>query len=199
MTTSTPYQRAIQELEKMPLSEMAGRWACSDGLDPELIGARLCEKQALLDVCVTDGTLKTYTGKDERLWVTLLELQAWARKNGNNPSFLFPEYNPIRLANQETQADTENIEHSTPPKQKTNDTGYSDTEISTMLKLILCMAIDGYRYDPSLERNTATGAGRQSIKRAIEKCSTTMDEKTIAKFLARAEIIHPDIKAPQTK
>jgi hypothetical protein len=60
------------------------------------------------------------------------------------------------------------------------------------------MAIDGYMYDPSLEWNTATGAGRQSIKRAIEKCGTTMDEKTITKFLTQAAIMHPDIKAPQT-
>jgi hypothetical protein len=78
-------------------------------------------------------------------------------------------------------------------ESKTN-TGLSETERNTMLKLIIGMAIDAYSYDPDGKKNPATGNNNGSIKVALEKLGLSADEKTIKKYLNEAAARYPDAK-----
>lgn len=193
MIESTPFQRNIQEFEKMPLSEMADRWAM-DEKDDELLGQRIKEKYALLMSCYKDGTLKAYEGKDGRLWVTLISLQEWARNNGDSPRFLFPEHNPKRYL------DIIKDQVVIKKKVKNNsDFTFDDAEINSMLKMLLGMAIEAYGYDPKKGRNKATGENKGSIKAKLDTIGINIDKKTIAKFLNIASSKNPDIPSNPSK
>lgn len=74
----------------------------------------------------------------------------------------------------------------------------TETERSTMLKLILSMAIDAYGYDPDKSRNTATGSNNGSIKAALQKIGLDADGKTISKYLKDAAERYPDAKPRKT-
>ncbi|MDD5268030.1 MAG: hypothetical protein PHO08_13030 [Methylococcales bacterium] len=75
---------------------------------------------------------------------------------------------------------------------------FSETERHTMLKLIIGMAIDGYRYDPNSTRNTATGNNKGSIKAALEMLGLSADEKTISKYLKQAAELYPEARPRKT-
>jgi hypothetical protein len=75
----------------------------------------------------------------------------------------------------------------------------SETERNTMLKLILGMAIDAYKYDPGKTRNTATGNNNGSIKTGLEKLGLSLDEKTISKYLKEAAERFPEAKLLKPK
>jgi hypothetical protein len=81
--------------------------------------------------------------------------------------------------------------------QARNDTpkDLSETERNTMLKMIIGMAIDAYKYDPGKGRNTATGNNNGSIKTGLEKLGLSLDEKTISKYLKEAAERYPDAKS----
>jgi len=199
MIESHPAQRSIQELEKMPLIEMADRWAL-DEKDPELLGQRIEEKHNLLIACYKDGTLKAYEGADGRHWVTLIDLQEWARNNGDSPRFLFPEYNPNRhldiIPEYNPKQDLDIIPDQVVIEKNVKNNSeftFSDPEINSMLKMLLGMAIDAYGYDPKADRNTATGENRGSIKAYLQTIGLNIDKKTVAKFLKIASLKNPDI------
>jgi hypothetical protein len=78
---------------------------------------------------------------------------------------------------------------------KTLKTTVTDTERGTMLKLILGMAMDGYRYIPNSSYNTATGNGKGSIKAGLQKVGLDADEKTISKYLKEATEHYPAAKS----
>jgi len=59
-------------------------------------------------------------------------------------------------------------------------------EKSTMLKLILGMAIASYHYNPASSRNSATGNNKGSIKHDLSRFGLTVDEETIRKYLEEA-------------
>jgi hypothetical protein len=67
----------------------------------------------------------------------------------------------------------------------------TETERDSLLKLVLGMAIDGYRYDPNNTRNTATGGKKGSIQAALSRCGLEMDQKTISKYLKDANEKNP--------
>jgi hypothetical protein len=70
-------------------------------------------------------------------------------------------------------------------------TELSTTERTTMLKLILGMAIDAYQYDPQSSRNKATGANKGSIHAALSLHGLSVDEDTIRKYLTEAAKLFP--------
>ncbi len=67
-------------------------------------------------------------------------------------------------------------------------------ERGTMLKLILGMAMDAYKYDPEKGRNSATGGKNGGIKAALQCLELGVDEKTISKYLIEAATLYPDAK-----
>lgn len=80
--------------------------------------------------------------------MTLSDLQEWARKNGNTPEFLLPEFNPKRatlLLSDIAKFSKENANNKSVKKQ-------SILERDKMLAAILGMAIDAYGYDPQEKR-----------------------------------------------
>lgn len=78
--------------------------------------------------------------------------------------------------------------------KKSTKTDISETERNTMLKLIIGMAMDAYKYDPDEPRNNATGGSRISIKSALEKYGLSADQKTISKYLNEAAELYPDAR-----
>ncbi len=63
----------------------------------------------------------------------------------------------------------------------------SNAERKSMLKLIIGMAMHSYKYDPTKERNSATGTNINSIKAALEKNGIRIDDDTIRKYLTEAK------------
>jgi hypothetical protein len=64
----------------------------------------------------------------------------------------------------------------------------SDSERHSLLKLVLGMAIDSYKYKPGGSRNTATGENKGSIAAALQKIQgLEMDADTIRKYIKEAE------------
>jgi hypothetical protein len=70
----------------------------------------------------------------------------------------------------------------------------TENERDIMCRLIICMAIDAYGYDPASNKNSATGKNHGSIKAAVEKQGLIGDEKTIKKYLDEAAKRYPDAK-----
>ena len=62
----------------------------------------------------------------------------------------------------------------------------TESERNTLLKLVLGMAIDCYKYDPEKLRNEATGGNKGSIQAALTRCGLEIDQKTIALYLKEA-------------
>lgn len=61
------------------------------------------------------------------------------------------------------------------------DKGINETERSTMLKLIIGMAIDNYGFDPMASKNKATGEDSGSIKSALDRAGINIDADTICR------------------
>jgi hypothetical protein len=78
------------------------------------------------------------------------------------------------------------------PLTKNDD--ITESERQTMLKLIIGMAIDAYKYDPDAKRNPATGNNKCSIKAALERVGLSLTEKTISKYLEEAVERFPEAK-----
>lgn len=70
----------------------------------------------------------------------------------------------------------------------------SVTEKSTLLKIILGMAIDKYGYDPLATRNDATGEKNNSIASKLIKINLPVSSDTIYKYLSEAKDEHPDAR-----
>lgn len=88
----------------------------------------------------------------------------------------------------------------TPDKQPNHlKTELTENERDTLLKLILCMAIDSYGHDPASKKNPSTGKNNGSIKAALEKHGLSADEKTISKYLKEAAERYPDAKPVKPK
>lgn len=83
-----------------------------------------------------------------------------------------------------------------PPKIEKYSETIAETERATILKLILGMAIDAYKYnpDPECKKNSATGSNQGSIKFGLEKHGLSADEKTISKYLKEAAERYPDAR-----
>jgi hypothetical protein len=62
-------------------------------------------------------------------------------------------------------------------------------ERDSLLKLVMGMAVGGYRYDPHQSRNAAT----KDIQDDIQALGLSMDDGTVLKYLKQgAELISPD-------
>lgn len=83
-------------------------------------------------------------------------------------------------------------------QQTASDKELLETERSTMLRLIIGMAIDAYKYVPGKPRNSATGNKNGSIKAALENLGLSADEKTISKYLKEAAELYPDARPRKT-
>jgi hypothetical protein len=91
----------------------------------------------------------------------------WARKHGL----------PVTLA------EPERIE----TKQPTQEKPLLTRERETALKLIIGMAIAGYRYDPDAARSEVTG----DISRDLQKLGISLDQDTVRKWLREAAELLP--------
>ena len=67
-----------------------------------------------------------------------------------------------------------------------NKDGLSETERTSLLKMILGMAVSKYRYQGDASRNTATGDNRGSIASDLEKRGIALDPDTIRRYLKEA-------------
>lgn len=67
----------------------------------------------------------------------------------------------------------------------------SETERATLLKILLCMAMDAYSYDPDDTNNKATGKNNGSIKVAMQKYGLDVDPKTLSKYLKESANRNP--------
>lgn len=90
----------------------------------------------------------------------------WARKIGSEI--------PVELQKLATHTDTKNKD------------GLSETERTSLLKMILGMAVFKYEYQGDASRNTATGGNRGSIASDLEKIGIVLDSDTIRAYLKEA-------------
>lgn len=76
-------------------------------------------------------------------------------------------------------------------KAETEPQKESTRQTESLLKLVYCMAVDKYGYDPKANRNDATGKNNNSISdRALTKCGFGISNQTIKSFLEKgAELI----------
>ncbi len=65
-----------------------------------------------------------------------------------------------------------------------------EIEKSTMLKMILGMAIAAYDYKPGIEKNGFTGGKKGSIAYDLEKFGFNIDKGTVRKYLKKAARMH---------
>lgn len=111
------------------------------------------------------------------------DLKNWAESKGQKPKFLFPEMrlNPEPIQNKNTVTNLEE--------------GRQDDTINSLLKIVLGMAIDAYKYDPDAQKNKATGANYGSIAASLEKIPGLKTEPdTIRKYLTEAAKRYPSAK-----
>ena len=67
-----------------------------------------------------------------------------------------------------------------------NKDGLSETERTSMLKIILGIAVSKYEYQGDASRNTATGENRDSIAADLAKMGIDLDSDTIRRYLNEA-------------
>lgn len=63
----------------------------------------------------------------------------------------------------------------------------SESELNSMLKLIIGMAIDAYGYNPNSPRNSATGDKNGISAKILSKCGISISDDTIRKYLNEAK------------
>jgi|TARA_Y100000031_G_scaffold155831_1_gene207910 hypothetical protein len=78
-----------------------------------------------------------------------------------------------------------------------NKDGLSETERTSLLKMILGMAVSKYGYHGDASRNTATGDNRGSIASDLEKIGIALDSDTIRAHLKEAWNKFGDIQKPK--
>ncbi|WP_339867543.1 hypothetical protein [Pseudohongiella nitratireducens] len=86
------------------------------------------------------------------------------------------------------------MENSSPEDKSQKDT-LGDLERSSLLKLVLGMAISKYGYQPGASRNIATGGNRGSISSDLERLGFSLDSETVRKFINEA-CTRFDVKLP---
>jgi hypothetical protein len=197
---SNSHQRSIQYLDKTTLRKVSSLWALDE--DPELHDEKSNDLYGYLVKCHESGELKAYTGKDGKLWTKLSDLQEWARKNGDTPEFLLPEFNPDDTPpiDEELKKICTELPGLLNDRFKrledANNKKVKNLSEEKMLALILGMAIDAYGYDPGPQanRNLASGEKKGSISDALDKCGLKVDSDTIRKYLTEAKSLYPDAK-----
>jgi len=70
----------------------------------------------------------------------------------------------------------------------------TESERTSLLKIILGMAMDSYKYDPDADKNTATGSNTGSIKTALQNYGLDAANKTISKYLREAAKQNPNAR-----
>ncbi len=98
-----------------------------------------------------------------------------------------------------TKIDLRKILPTPPVEPELKLSNSSEIERSTMLKLILGMAISAYNFDPQKDRNTATGCNKGSIKYDLAKLGLRLDEDTIRKYLHKARDENKHVRIPEEK
>ena len=78
-----------------------------------------------------------------------------------------------------------------------NKDGLSETERTSLLKMILGMAVSKYGYQGDASRNIATGDNRGSIALDLEKIGIVLDSDTIRAYLKEASDKFGDIPKPK--
>lgn len=66
-----------------------------------------------------------------------------------------------------------------------------NTVRNTLLKIIIGMAIDGYKYDPDDNKNSLTGSKKDSFSDKFNKLGIQISDETIRKYLKEAESFLP--------
>ncbi len=74
----------------------------------------------------------------------------------------------------------------------------TESERTIMLKIMFCMAMDSYKYDPDAPMNTATGSKSGSIKSVMQNYGLNVDNKTLLKYLKEAAIQNPTARPRKT-
>ena len=92
---------------------------------------------------------------------------------------------PVELQELATYTNTENKD------------GLSETERTSLLKMILGMAASKYGYQGDTSRNTATGRNKGSIPSDLEKHGIALDPDTIRRYLKEAWDKFGDIPKPK--
>ncbi len=81
----------------------------------------------------------------------------------------------------------ETLTTNTKPTKPTLEDGRPDDAINTLLKMVLGMAIDAYRYGPDVIKNTATGNKKGGIEAALSEIpGLKTNADTIRKYLTEA-------------
>jgi len=78
-----------------------------------------------------------------------------------------------------------------------NKEGLSETERTSMLKIILGMAVSKYKYQGGAARNAATGENKDSIPSDLEKIGLDLDPDTIRRYLNEATVKFGGIVKPK--
>jgi hypothetical protein len=66
----------------------------------------------------------------------------------------------------------------------------NELERNSMLKIILGMAVDKYKYTIGAKRNAATGSNNNSIQYSVEILGLKIDDETIRRYVKEAEELH---------
>lgn len=87
------------------------------------------------------------------------------------------------------------LEQSLCEKDSTKKTADSitETERSSLLKLVLGMAVSAYSYDPISKRNAATGNNKGSIVADLERVGLAIDSGTVLKFVTEGKMRFSDL------
>jgi len=78
-----------------------------------------------------------------------------------------------------------------------NKDGLSQNERTSMLKIILGMAVSKYKYQGEAARNAATGENKDSIPSDLEKIGLDLDPDTIRRYLNEATVKFGGIVKPK--
>ena len=137
----------------------------------------------LSESCANEGTLKTRPIK-EGYWDCYsyypVDFISWLIEVGVPKSWIPQELLDWHAEKIKTPMPQTSIEQS-------EEKPFSETERNTMLKLIIGMAMDAYKYDPNAKRNTATGEKKDGIRAKLELRGIDISNDTIHNYLTEAK------------
>jgi hypothetical protein len=83
------------------------------------------------------------------------------------------------------------IQLNNPSKSITDEVELPNSVRNSLLKIIIGMAIDGYKYDPDDNKNSLTGSKKDSFSDKFNKLGIQITDETIRKYLKEAESFIP--------
>ena len=104
---------------------------------------------------------------------------------------------PIELTDWYSRQDAIYIPSSSTPLQS-EEKPLTESTRAIMLRIMFCMAMDSYKYDPDSDTNIATGSKSGSIKAAMQKYGLDVDNKTLSNYLKEAANQNPAARPRKT-